>query len=195
MRNPARRAERCTSCHVGSESEGRFVTHEMYAAGHPPLPPVEVMAFSRDRADALQVGQRSARLGQTSLGRSRQVVEALPLPGADVESQVARQTAVGAIMNLARPQNSLLIGPARSIPRRKRSISRTSIVMLATTICSRRVGGRLAATSAFPAGRRFALGWRCRPRSSPNTPPTLSTPMRRARCAVWRQLQICDGCI
>jgi hypothetical protein len=35
--------ERCTSCHVGREADGRFVTHEMYAAGHPPLPPLEIL--------------------------------------------------------------------------------------------------------------------------------------------------------
>jgi Cytochrome c554 and c-prime len=49
MRNPARRTERCSSCHVGNAEDGRFVTHEMYAAGHPPLPPLEVMTFSRDQ--------------------------------------------------------------------------------------------------------------------------------------------------
>lgn len=43
-------AELCLSCHVGQKSkspfENRFVTHEMYAAGHPPLPSVEVATFS-----------------------------------------------------------------------------------------------------------------------------------------------------
>jgi hypothetical protein len=48
MRDPAARAERCAACHVGNAAEGRFVTHAMYAAGHPPLPPLEVMTFSRD---------------------------------------------------------------------------------------------------------------------------------------------------
>jgi len=49
MRNPARRTERCASCHVGNAEDGRIITHEMYAAGHPPLPPLEVMTFSRDQ--------------------------------------------------------------------------------------------------------------------------------------------------
>jgi hypothetical protein len=49
MRNPARRTERCSSCHVGNAQDGRIITHEMYAAGHPPLPPLEVMTFSRDQ--------------------------------------------------------------------------------------------------------------------------------------------------
>jgi mono/diheme cytochrome c family protein len=48
LRNPARRAEKCASCHIGNKAEGKFVTHEMYAAGHPPLPPFEVVTFARD---------------------------------------------------------------------------------------------------------------------------------------------------
>ena len=44
--NPVRRAEKCTSCHVGNAAEGKVVTHTMYAAGHPPLPGFEVATFS-----------------------------------------------------------------------------------------------------------------------------------------------------
>jgi nitrate/TMAO reductase-like tetraheme cytochrome c subunit len=39
------RAALCSSCHVGSVKLGRIVTHEMYAAGHPPLPGIEVATF------------------------------------------------------------------------------------------------------------------------------------------------------
>ena len=49
IRNPEARAERCAACHVGNTAEGKFVTHAMYAAGHPPLPPLETMTFSRDQ--------------------------------------------------------------------------------------------------------------------------------------------------
>jgi hypothetical protein len=48
VRNPAVRAELCISCHVGDPGEGRVVTHAMYAAGHPPLPGIEVAAFSKN---------------------------------------------------------------------------------------------------------------------------------------------------
>jgi hypothetical protein len=44
--NPATRAEICNSCHIGNSDEGKFVTHAMYAAGHPPLPSFDVAAFS-----------------------------------------------------------------------------------------------------------------------------------------------------
>ncbi len=45
LRDPVVRANLCASCHVGSAAEGRVVTHEMYAAGHPPLPPFELGTF------------------------------------------------------------------------------------------------------------------------------------------------------
>jgi hypothetical protein len=38
-------ANLCFDCHVGNRSENKFVTHEMYAAGHPPLPSVELHTF------------------------------------------------------------------------------------------------------------------------------------------------------
>lgn len=46
--NPSTRAETCLSCHLGDPdpSRGRSITHAMYAAGHPPLPPIEVASFS-----------------------------------------------------------------------------------------------------------------------------------------------------
>jgi hypothetical protein len=45
LRDAVVRAELCASCHVGNASEGKIVTHEMYAAGHPPLMPLEVISF------------------------------------------------------------------------------------------------------------------------------------------------------
>jgi hypothetical protein len=52
---PVKRAELCTSCHVGSLEHDpkkgvhrKFVTHEMYAAGHPPLPGFEAAMFSEE---------------------------------------------------------------------------------------------------------------------------------------------------
>jgi hypothetical protein len=45
LRNPAIKARLCASCHVGCAEEGKIVTHEMYAAGHPPLPPFELASF------------------------------------------------------------------------------------------------------------------------------------------------------
>ena len=44
--DPAKRASLCLSCHLGSVEQNKLVTHAMYAAGHPPLPGVEVATFS-----------------------------------------------------------------------------------------------------------------------------------------------------
>ncbi len=44
--DPAKRTKKCASCHIGNSDEGKVVTHAMYAAGHPPLPGVEVSTFS-----------------------------------------------------------------------------------------------------------------------------------------------------
>ena len=46
LRSPDRQSEKCLSCHIGSAPEGKVVTHEMYAAGHPPLPSIEVATFA-----------------------------------------------------------------------------------------------------------------------------------------------------
>lgn len=45
VRKPATRAQICLSCHLGSSAEGKIITHEMYAAGHPPLGNFEVENF------------------------------------------------------------------------------------------------------------------------------------------------------
>lgn len=57
LRDPAIRAERCASCHVGSAAEHKFVTHEMYAAGHPPLPPLELATYAREQPRHAVPGQ------------------------------------------------------------------------------------------------------------------------------------------
>jgi hypothetical protein len=47
LRDPVTRAKVCTSCHVGDATQGKVVTHAMFAAGHPPLPPFELAVFSK----------------------------------------------------------------------------------------------------------------------------------------------------
>ncbi|MCH7988720.1 MAG: hypothetical protein IID46_06145, partial [Planctomycetes bacterium] len=43
--SPVARAELCASCHIGHVKQGRIVTHEMYAAGHPPLGAFEIESY------------------------------------------------------------------------------------------------------------------------------------------------------
>ncbi len=47
--NPVTRATKCMSCHIGNADEQKVITHAMYAAGHPPLPSIEVAAFSDEQ--------------------------------------------------------------------------------------------------------------------------------------------------
>jgi hypothetical protein len=49
LRDAPTAATRCASCHVGNLAEGRFVTHDMFAAGHPPLPPLDLVAYTREQ--------------------------------------------------------------------------------------------------------------------------------------------------
>jgi hypothetical protein len=79
LRDPVRQSELCVSCHVGNIEQGKFVTHEMYAAGHPPLPSFEIATFAeqsprhwqyrREKSPALQkeLGLRTGELEQTQL--------------------------------------------------------------------------------------------------------------------------------
>ena len=46
VRDGVVRTKLCASCHVGSVAEGKFVKHQWYAAGHPPLPGFEYSAFA-----------------------------------------------------------------------------------------------------------------------------------------------------
>lgn len=47
IRSPSARTRLCLSCHLGNAAEGKIVTHEMYAAGHPPLPGFELETFAQ----------------------------------------------------------------------------------------------------------------------------------------------------
>lgn len=47
VRDPIKRGEQCLSCHIGDAASGKVVTHDMYAAGHPPLPGIEIESFAR----------------------------------------------------------------------------------------------------------------------------------------------------
>lgn len=47
LRNPVVHVELCASCHVGDAEKKRVVTHDMYMAGHPPLPSLEPVNFAK----------------------------------------------------------------------------------------------------------------------------------------------------
>jgi hypothetical protein len=88
VRDPEKRAALCMSCHIGSAAEGKVATHAMFMAGHPPLPPFEVAAFSlnepqhwRDAGDVKYFRQKltpevrsNYHLEQLDFRRTRQAV-------------------------------------------------------------------------------------------------------------------------
>jgi hypothetical protein len=47
LRDPVVRAQVCLSCHLGNVAQGKVVTHDMFAAGHPPLPGFEMETFGQ----------------------------------------------------------------------------------------------------------------------------------------------------
>ena len=80
LRSPQGKAEKCLSCHIGNVEEEKVVTHEMYAAGHPPLPSIEVATFAnsmprhwwlhaerRDEKIKKELGFKEGQLEQTKL--------------------------------------------------------------------------------------------------------------------------------
>jgi len=48
LRNPEVQSELCLSCHIGNAELGRVISHPMYAAGHPPLPSIDVARFIKN---------------------------------------------------------------------------------------------------------------------------------------------------
>jgi len=61
--DPFKRAQLCLSCHVGNAAEGKVITHDMYAAGHPPLPSFELATFSEEMPRHWQLlGEKSQKV-------------------------------------------------------------------------------------------------------------------------------------
>ncbi len=94
LRDPQVRAGMCLSCHVGNVEQGKVITHEMYAAGHPPLPSFELRQFGEGMKHWSDVTDQLAKIDgdrpphadethrdldylQSQLGESRDTVPAL----------------------------------------------------------------------------------------------------------------------
>ncbi len=102
LRDPATRAAKCASCHVGNVAEGKFVTHEMYAAGHPPLPPFEPATFGRDQPAHWNLPDKVEYFKKLT------DVDAKRLYHFDKsEDYIARSLAVGAVVNLRETARTL----------------------------------------------------------------------------------------
>jgi hypothetical protein len=61
VHDPITRTQLCASCHIGNLKQGRFVTHEMYVLGHPPLPNVEPESFAKQMPEHWQTLRQKLR--------------------------------------------------------------------------------------------------------------------------------------
>ena len=64
LENSALAARVCLSCHFGNPEESKWITHEMYAAGHPPLPPLDLGKFLDETSNKhwMTLEEKSSRL-------------------------------------------------------------------------------------------------------------------------------------
>ncbi len=92
LRDPEVRATLCASCHIGNAQEGKVVTHAMFAAGHPPLPPIEPATFSRNQPPHYREGLDVPYL-KSANEETRKRYHAEPF-------QMTRLALVGALVNL-----------------------------------------------------------------------------------------------
>ncbi len=94
LRDPYTKAMKCASCHVGNKDEGKFVTHEMYAAGHPPLPPFELERYAEDQPRHYHASAKNEYLNSLDADAARKLFHHAK---ADVESAPARNLAFGTV--------------------------------------------------------------------------------------------------
>ena len=93
MWDPVERARMCCSCHVGNaasdDAENRVVTHEMYAAGHPPLPSFEMVTFTKYMPQHWQtVQQKEKRLSMWGKQSTKEVYAKLYNLGGAAQQQL-----------------------------------------------------------------------------------------------------------
>lgn len=143
LRDPSAKARLCATCHVASKEHGRVLTHEMYAAGHPPLAPFE-LATLLDGMPRHWAYPTDPSLTFFAKFDGRTAGNEKPLPNwrwelyrfhpADQEVLLARTVAAGAIAAL-RAEAELLVGPEDVPFARKKRVFAHRLVDLARFDC------------------------------------------------------------
>jgi hypothetical protein len=105
LRNPVTRAKRCVACHVGNPEEGKVVTHEMFSAGHPPLPPFELVTFQEGEPRHWGYPLELPYFKKVPADKTWALYRFHP---ADKESYYARQMSAGAVAALRAEAQKLL---------------------------------------------------------------------------------------
>lgn len=88
--DPVTRAKKCSSCHIGNIAEGKVLTHAMYAAGHPALPGLEVLTFTKAMPAHWEfLREKQARLSTKKPAVQESLKRTLPLGQLDHSALVA----------------------------------------------------------------------------------------------------------
>jgi hypothetical protein len=90
VRDPVQLARLCVSCHIGNVAEGKLVTHDMYAAGHPPLPSIEIASF----CDSMPPHWRYLRQKAPSIQQQLRAAYKIPKD----EQEKTKRTVLGAVV-------------------------------------------------------------------------------------------------
>ena len=107
LRDPHVKADLCASCHVGNPDENKVVTHEIYAAGHPPLPPIELVTFMNGEPRHWGYPSELKFLGDFSKKNPEKAWEIFRFKPADKDNYLARHISAGAIASLKAEMNLL----------------------------------------------------------------------------------------
>jgi hypothetical protein len=107
LRDPHAKADLCASCHVGNPDENKVVTHEIYAAGHPPLPPLELVTFMNGEPRHWGYPSELKFLRDFAKKNPEKAWEIFRFKPADKDNYLARHVAAGAISSLKAEMNLL----------------------------------------------------------------------------------------
>lgn len=107
LRDPHAKADLCASCHVGNPDENKVVTHEIYAAGHPPLPPLELVTFMNGEPRHWGYPHELKFLQDFAKKNPDKAWEIFRFKPADKDNYLARHVAAGAIASLKAEMNLL----------------------------------------------------------------------------------------
>lgn len=128
VRTPSAQARLCLSCHIGDAEQGRVLTHDMYAAGHPPLPSFELVTFAQQeplhwrRLQAKQTFESfdatwKERTGKALVDRPDQLYQTKLLLINALVSQQQAWKLIAALTQAAEPADSLPLSlPADARP-------------------------------------------------------------------------------
>lgn len=100
LRDPNVKADLCASCHLGSPEENKVVTHEIYAAGHPPLPPLELVTFMNGEPRHWGYPSELKFLTEFAKKSPEKAWDTFRFKPADKDNYLARHIAAGAVASL-----------------------------------------------------------------------------------------------